>query len=166
MNSLKNLLLLALIVSLGVFISCGDDDDDDDDDVMMDTPADVFTQNLTSGAFSVAGGGSVVQPDGVDADWSAFTLSFTGNATDGGTYTASGQPADADNAFQLVWPNSGTWSFVTPPTVETTGSITRDDGVQIAVNVTESQVILTFTLQSNTGRVNDVGGEWVFTLTR
>lgn len=92
--------------------------------------------------------------DGVDqtALYKGLTLTFTATgftSTNGGT----------------VWPASGTWLF---NNTEGT-SIKRDDGLIIAIEVTDTTLKLSYTLANTTlggGRVESLKGAQVLTFTK
>lgn len=96
-----------------------------------------------------------VTVDGVNENdmFTGLTLQFTSTG-----FTAhNGEP---------VWPLSGTWTF----TNEKAEDISRNDGVQVAINnADENQLILTLTWTETTlgsGREKSVEGEHVFTFVK
>lgn len=91
--------------------------------------------------------------DGVDqtAIYKGLALSFSAT---GYTSTSGG----------AVWPASGTWSFTSTDAT----SVKRDDGLIIAVDVTDSALKLTYTWTKTTlgGRVDSIKGQTVLNLTK
>ena len=89
-------------------------------------------------------------------EWTGFTLKF-GIDTDfaGGTYTASGIPAE--DTDKLVWSTSGTFTASSDLT-----TLTRNDGIVMTLVVSETALNVSFTVPESSGRVDGFTGAWVF----
>lgn len=156
MKKLLNVLTVLSIFSLIVFMSCnGSDDDDDGPDTL--TPEQEQAARLVGAAWTLTpAGASGVTLDGAPAEgWNNFTLTFTGNEN-GGNFSTT-------NAVSpLVWPTSGSWQFQNGVT-----TLLRSDGVPMTVNVTETQLTLSFTIvDEGGGATQGFGGNWSFGLAR
>lgn len=149
MNKFLNLFTAALFVSLAIFVSCGGGSDPDPEPDPKDVQADL----LTAGAASF----SSVTLDGTASaqDWANFVLTFTGDGN-GGSYSTQGVPQDAS----VVWPASGTWTFDGDDVTR----IIRSDQTPMTASVNASQLVLTFEITEETGRVQGLAGTWRFTL--
>lgn len=147
LNTLKYSLLLSLVVAMA---SCGGSDDPGTDDV---DPLIAIAENLTSGQATFS---SVSKPDGAsDLTWDDMVLTFTGGV-DGGSYATTGSPNED------IWPKEGNWAFKDG----TDGKfIVRDGITDIAVSVGATQLVTTFTIDTSSGRVKVVDGEWEFSFT-
>lgn len=157
MKKFLNLLTAISILSLVVFISCGGDDGDGDGgtDPVLSPEAEQAALLVAGGAsWTLNAGSGSVTVDGVNSeDWANFSLTFTGDEN-GGSFSTS------NSASPLVWPASGTWDFN-----NSTTSILRNDGVVMTINVTETQLTLSFTIEEEgSGRIQGFGGSWVFNL--
>ncbi|MDH5399568.1 MAG: hypothetical protein OEX02_15570 [Cyclobacteriaceae bacterium] len=89
------------------------------------------------------------------ADWSGFTLTVAAD----GKYSTS-------NAFSPgPWPASGTWAFAADGSAVNINKVVRDDGLEISISVSDTDLTLTFIFNdavNNGGRVDAVNGEYVF----
>jgi len=88
-------------------------------------------------------------------DWSQFTLTVTG--TKGYSTTGAFSPGP--------WPTSGTWDFAQNGDVVNINKVIRDDGLEVAITVTETSLTMTFTYDEAThqgSRTEAVNGEYVF----
>lgn len=91
-------------------------------------------------------------------DLSGLTLTINSNLSysTGGTVARTPHP----------WPSSGTWAFTTPITDASASSfvVTRDDGLEINVTLTDTTLIMSFTFvegtHSQNGREEAVSGAW------
>jgi len=125
--------------------SCGNDDP---------APNDVTQQILTAGKWNIQS----ATIDGVSTDlFTNLTLSFdTNNPIYTYTTTNGG----------VVWPASGTWSFVG----EDGKKIKRNDGLDIDLeNVSDKQLVISYTWASTTftgGRIKGIKGVNKLTFTR
>ncbi|MEP2773108.1 MAG: hypothetical protein ABJH05_13235 [Fulvivirga sp.] len=99
----------------------------------------------------------VLASNGVIKDGFNVTSQFTGFKLNIGNKTYS-----SENGLNPVWPTSGTWDFQN----NDPGLILRDDGVLITVNVSSSNLTLTFNANgvSTGGRNSSVSGEYQFHL--
>ncbi|GEM_PF-789010 len=107
--------------------------------------------------WSLVDAEDAVTVDGTNSiDWDNFTLQFSGD-DNGGAFTTT------NSASPIVWPSTGTWAFAS-------GSVTqlqRNDGVAMTVNVTETNLTLSFEVEDpGSGRANGFGGNWIFKLGR
>ncbi|MEQ9302144.1 MAG: hypothetical protein RIF33_26425 [Cyclobacteriaceae bacterium] len=159
MKKIFNLMSIMAVLSLMVFASCSSDDggDPDPDPGTELTPAQEQAAKLVAdGATWTLTGADPVTVDGSipDPEWTNFTLVFSGDENGGGFTTSN-------SASPIVWPSSGTWAFVD-------GSITqlvRNDGVTMTVNVTDTDITLSFEVEDpGSGRTLGFGGSWIFKL--
>lgn len=151
MKKITQLLTAFVLGSLMIFISCGGGGDDDGTTV---DPRIEIGENLV--AVATGAPTSVTLDGAARTEWSGFSLSFTFNGTDGGSYTVSGVP---DNAgASAVWGGSGTWSFDADG-----GVIMRSDNVDMTAAVTSASVSLTFDITGSAGRAAAFDGTWKFT---
>jgi hypothetical protein len=148
MKYLKLIILITAIAGFVVFNGCGGSGGDDP------SAREINTGILTSKTWTV---NSVTVPAGTATEasaWNNFTVTF--NATN---MTTANHPDGA----QVVWP-SGSWSFKD----DDARIIVRGDGVEMTVNtITESSLVLTFTMPDNTqiaGRTAGLGGQYTFNL--
>ena len=92
----------------------------------------------------------------------ALTVTFTKT----GYMTNSGATPDSS---PNPWPASGTWKVKGDPKVDTGFTITREDGLDITVALTETSLNLRFTFDDDThktgGRNEAVDGAWVMGFT-
>ncbi len=155
MKNLLNYITAALFMSLLVFASCGEDDPDPQvPDEDLEEIADKLTGSTTVN--------NVDKPDdATDLDWSALTVTLTGDEN-GGTYTTTG------SADPTVWPASGSWVFQ-----GTVGDkILRDNDVVVDIAFspaegTPTSVVMTFDIEQPAATKSVGGvieGTWVFTL--
>jgi len=97
---------------------------------------------LTSGTVTKDGFDVTNQFDGFELNIKEFT------------YTTQ-------NSLDTAWPGSGNWEFVG----ENPNKIERSDGVEITVNITGSNLSLSYTVTNVGGKGNGIDGNYVFTLT-
>lgn len=144
--SFQWLSIIFLIILTIQWISCKEKGDP------LPTPSvlDETRSKLTANGWNMQG----VSVDGVDQ-----TIVYKGLAIQFGesnfTTTNGG----------VVWPASGTWSFVT----EEGTTIKRDDGIEIKIEFAETSLKLTLRWMKTTlggGRLNSVKGVNVFTLVK
>ena len=96
------------------------------------------------------------------ADWTGFTITMSTTGTISGThsYTTTGGLAGGP------WPGSGSWEFGGTVDNPNINKIIRDDGLEIAITVNDSQLTMTFIFDNNihtSGRIEAVNGEYSFT---
>lgn len=102
------------------------------------------------------------------SEWNDLTLTLTGDENGGSFTTNVTSLSLADNAT-VVWPASGTWDFTGEDGTGDAeiGSLLRNgDKVVIAVTVSDTQLVTTFTIDTSSGRVFGVDGDWAFTFTK
>lgn len=80
--------------------------------------------------------------------WAGFVLTMGDES-----YSSSG--ADAAE----VWPASGSWAFGTDA-----NTLVRSDGVEIAISVSETTLVMKFNYSASGGRLNGIEGDWVFNM--
>ncbi|MEN8248377.1 MAG: hypothetical protein ABFS32_05560 [Bacteroidota bacterium] len=116
------------------------------------TAAEQQLEKLSAHTWKIAGTADAVTIAGntVITDWASFTISFGD-----GTYTATGAYSPE------VWPSSGTWTFPSETDVNT---LQRDDGIDIAISVTDATLQMTFDYTATGGRLNGIEGTWVFNM--
>ena len=107
------------------------------------------TEKLSK-TWVLASGASAVTVTGVDvsANWVDFVLTL-GN----GTYQSTG--ADSPE----VWPSGGTWAYGADLDI-----LDRNDGVSIAITVTDTSLRMEFDYSTSGGRLNGIDGIWVFNM--
>ena len=173
MKYLKGLLTACVILSLMIFMSCGNGKK-----TTPDPEGKLTGEQLSAGTWTPQAGGVTVGGT-PRSEWDNFTLSFTVNTTsfEGGSYSTTGVPTD-DGASD-VWRTSGSWEFLKDSegnVVVPTNTIIRDgdDSVPVTVNVDvvlddegnatgDGQLTLSFTIPAPEGRVAGFDGPWVFT---
>jgi hypothetical protein len=144
-NSSKFSLFLSIPLAIGLLTiaSCGSDS--------TVSTADAVKAKLTASTWTMKS----VTVDGTDKTsvYKNLTLEFTATgftATNGG----------------VVWPVSGTWSFVTSDAK----AIKRDDGLEVTIQeATDTSLKLSLTWSKNTfspGRVESVSGSHTFAFTK
>ncbi len=157
MKYIQKLLTIAAVFSLIIFISCGGGGSDPEPD----------PQGKEKGELLVASAWvptSVTNENTPRDEWANFSLSFTINTTtyDGGSFSVSNMPSETDAT--KVWPSSGgQWNFKASGDQLDLGTIVRSDGIEMAANITESSLTLSFTVPETSGRVEGFEGAWVFT---
>jgi hypothetical protein len=135
---------LAVILSLLVLSSCGSSGS-------TPSAAEVTANQLKANTWRI----STVTVDGVDQTtlYTGMTLSFTAT-----NYTTTNG--------KVVWPASGTWSFID----DTAKKIKRSDNLEIGiVDVTTTTLKLSLTWATGTlgtGRVESVAGNHVFSFVK
>lgn len=150
MKKLLNYLTILSFLSIVVLISCGGGGDDGPTDPVK-TPEQLQAEKIVGKTWKATGTNAGVTLDGVAAPaWAGFTLNFTGNEN-GGNFTTT------NSQSPLVWPATGTWRFQNGVT-----TVLRSDGVQMTLNVTDTELTLSFTIVDPSGRVEGVGGAYVF----
>lgn len=160
MKKLSNLLAALVFGSLVIFMSCGGGGD-----TPAPTAAELQAALLTGGTWSAATTDVTYDGGPSDADWTGFTLTLTGDAANGGTYsTGSTTPAE----FEDVWPASGGWSFANDAgtSILRTGGNAGDVTMTVSA-ITETSLTLTFTVADPSARVSGIYDEpWSFTFTK
>ncbi len=149
MKKLK-FLPFVLILGLAVLASCDDDDDPKPTAEEIQTALLVGTWNNSSVTYDGA----------TDAgDWSAFKV-----VLGDGTYTSSA----VSTGREKVWPAQGTWAYDGAGTDNVNvNKLIRDDGVEIAITVSETALKMTFTYDEDIHGKNDgIDGAWVFNMTK
>lgn len=152
MKKFNYLLSAILVLSLVVFAGCGGGDDTPDK-----TAAEQQLDKLKAKTWK-ANAGSVTRDGSAEADFDAFTLTFTGSATGD---TASGSYSTTNGAD--VFPGS-TWAF------DGTNSniLVRANGVKMniqSVNDTNLKIQFTLNADGSGNRLLGLSGNWVFDLT-
>ncbi|MFN8341959.1 MAG: hypothetical protein U0V64_09855 [Cyclobacteriaceae bacterium] len=108
---------------------------------------------------------STVTQGGTDvtASYTAFTLTVSGTAGAASFgYVTTNRPALSP------WPSSGSWNFGTTIATDIVRDKATADELPITYSVSDTQLQLSFTFNGNGyqgSRVNNVGGNWIFTLT-
>ncbi|MFT6867639.1 MAG: hypothetical protein ACJA08_002482 [Cyclobacteriaceae bacterium] len=153
MKKITQLLTALVVSSLMIFISCGGGGNDDGGTT---DPRIEIGNNLVT---VVTGNPATIKLDGADrTEWAGFSLTFTFNGTDGGSYSVSGVPDNAGSA--AVWGEQAdkTWTFDTDG-----GIILRSDNVDMTAAITSASASLTFDITGSAGRASAFDGTWVFT---
>ena len=135
--------LLILLFSIAI-ISCSDDDDGGGP-----APVDPLdTQgNLLNGSWKVKDANSVTKDGSIVDVFTNMTLTVSGGAKSGGSYSTSNSDCDE------IWPNSGTWEFQSGDK----NKLLRSDGVVVSISLTETTLRTSF---QTSGGLKD--GNWVF----
>lgn len=161
MKLVLRLLSVVIFAGLSIWLTgCKKDDDDSKTVEQQQLEKLAGDWNLVSAMDDVA-------PDRT-ADFPNLVLTFSGNYSGEGkiyNYSLSGTRPDPS-----PWPQSGTWKFGANKQEE----IIRDPGgtseILMKYTVTETDLILTFTVPENGGwkggRIKNVTGEWTFTFNR
>ena len=143
---MKKITIITLLAT-ALLTSCKDGGGTDPD------PAQAQLEKLskTWTTVSVTFGGS----EDRTTDWSAFTLT----ATAAKTYTTT-------NAFSPgPWPASGSFDFAMNGDQADINKLVRNDGLEIGITVTETDLTMTFTYDDTAhsgGRTEIVNGQYVF----
>ena len=87
-------------------------------------------------------------------NWPEFSISFTKNKS----YSASNI---SDQRLGTVWSSSGTWDF---KDVNDLSTIVRNDGVEINMNVDETNCTMSFEYVDPNGRAAAISGAWIFNM--
>ena len=148
MKSLKKSYLIALALLAFYFMTgCGSNDDP------QPSAKDKQTE-LLSKKWNIKTELNSVTLNGNDdtSNWHGFTITFKGD----GTYTAANI---SPQRLNTVWSNSGTWRFKSDANLNT---IVREDGVEINLNLDESNLSLSFNYTQPNGRIAGIDGAWVF----
>ena len=139
--------LFSYLVALAIYIlglsGCKNKTEDPD-------PLEVQLEKLMNGTSDWALGSVVKDGYDVTSDFEGFTLKV-------GRYTYT-----TKNSLPTAWPSSGTWQFVDDDPTK----VLRDESTMVDVNLTDTQLILTFSVSGlNTGgRAAGIDGQYVFTL--
>lgn len=161
---MKNYLLPVVFVSLLMVINACRPDPTPDP-----TAAELQLEKLTgsyNSSSSKTWTTSSVMFDGSEDrtdDWNGFSLTISTSGTlSNNSYSTAGAVSPGP------WPSSGSWSFGGTEDNPNINQVVRNDGLEIAVNVSGTSLTLTFTFddsQHSGGRVEAVNGEYIFTLT-
>ena len=89
-----------------------------------------------------------IQGNDVTAEWTSFEVTFSDGSY---SVTGSGDPQ--------VWPGSGSWSFAEGDVA----TLQRSDGVDISINVSDTNLTMSFNYSASGGRLDGIEGDWVFT---
>ena len=146
---LLNSLTTAFFLSLTVLMACGGKDDDTPD---LTVAEEQF--QLLEGTWTLS---SVTNEGNQVSGWEGFTLTVGGSASSV-SLTAGGTQPDGTTE---VW-SSGNATF---PSEDSASTLTRADGVEVAITVSESQLTTSFTIAA-AGRAEVVEGAWTFTFTK
>lgn len=136
---------LAAVFAMGVLnYSCKPDDPPPktDEEINTELLSKIWVPSSGSNAITVAS-------NDVSDLWSGFVLTLGD-----GTYSTTG--ADAAQ----IWPTSGTWTFKT----DDANTLVRDDGIEIAISVTETTLVMKFNYSASGGRLSGIDGDWVFNM--
>jgi hypothetical protein len=149
--SSRVLSLLALVSMVVFFAGCDKGDDN------KKSTTDQQIEKL-KGTWEAT---SVTYQSSEQADYADFTIKLTGdNGADGLDYTITGRPSGKIGP----WPASGTLDFGSPVTSQ---FIRSGDGLEIEYQLTGATVLtlsFNYTGEGEMGRVDEIGGDWVFTL--
>ena len=149
-KSIKGLFLACTCATLLIFANCGGGGGDDP--VAAPTAAQK-NATLLDGTWKL---NSVTNEGNPRDEWTGFTLTLSlDDDFAGGTYTASGIPAE--DTDKLVWSTSGTFTASSDLT-----TLTRNDGIVMTLVVSETALNLSFTVPESGGRVDGFTGAWVF----
>jgi len=144
MNKIISLLVSALLLAgLTFYSSCKSDDSGPS---ISTSPQQLVTELLVNG--SPWSGSSATGPNGSSNDFDNFSITWTAT-----TYTSSGGLAG-------VWDdtNNGQWTF-TSTDENDASTITRADGVEVSITVSETELVLSFTIDGGSGgRTSGVAG--------
>ena len=135
---------LASVLVLGTLVySCKEKPPPEktDEEINTELLSKVWVPQTGSNAITVAG-------NDVSDVWAGFILTVGDK-----TYTSSG--ADAAE----VWPASGSWAFGTDA-----NTLVRNDGIEIAISVTETTLVMKFNYSASGGRLSGIEGDWVFNM--
>lgn len=151
---MRNLKITSLVFILGIAVlfSCKDK--------TPPAPTEAEVQmGLIAQTWTVITGANSVTLDGADEEqnWPGFAVTFNAN----GTYTAS----NVSTGREVVWPTSGTWAFK-GSTGNDLNTIIRDDGVDIAIVVSETSLKMSFRYTAPGGRISGTEGDWVFNMAK
>ncbi len=157
MKKLSNLLAALVFVSLVIFISCSSDSGGTDPVDPLVTQAELLAGTWTTTANQVNYQGSPP----TDSDWSAFTLTISGDEN-GGSYSTEGVPTN----FEDVWAD-GTWTFAnTSGTKITRDAVGNAGAIEITVVVSANSLQLDFNNTGTLGRTAGIEGVWRFTMSK
>lgn len=158
----SKILFSLLLIAVVLVTSCKNDEDPDPN------PAQLQTQKLTGEYKTASTKGWTVSSvifDGIDdrtSDWTNFSIDISANPSGTNNFTTQ-------NAFSPgPWPSSGTWDFGGTTDNPNINLFVRGDGLDIAINVSDNQLTMTFTYDDNVhsgGRTEVVNGEYRFTFT-
>ena len=135
---------IASVLILGTLVnSCKEKEEEKKTDEQINTEllSKVWIPQTGSNAITVAG-------TDVSDIWAGFVLTMGDK-----TYSSSG--ADAAE----VWPASGSWAFGTDA-----NTLVRNDGIEIAISVTETTLVMKFNYTASGGRLSGIEGDWVFNM--
>ena len=151
-KTIKGLFFTCACATLLIFANCGGGGDDPvaEEPTLTAAAANALLLDKDWSLSSATNAGTTRD------EWTGFTLKF-GIDTDlaGGTYTASGIPAE--DTDKLVWSTSGTFTASSDLT-----TLTRNDGIVMTLVVSETALNVSFTVPESGGRVDGFTGAWVF----
>ena len=152
-KTIKGLFFTCACATLLIFANCGGGGGDDpvaEEPTLTAAAANALLLDKDWSLSSATNAGTTRD------EWTGFTLKF-GIDTDfaGGTYTASGIPAE--DTDKLVWSTSGTLTASSDLT-----TLTRNDGIVMTLVVSETALNVSFTVPESGGRVDGFTGAWVF----
>ncbi len=165
MKRFTQLLTALVICSLVITISCKKKSSSEDDPDVRDA----FGTALNGTTWVAT---TVTLDNSNRTDWGDFVLGFTGYNTesDEGTYSTNGVPSDDDAA--IVW-GAGTqsWQFGgTDDSPDISKIVRLSDGRELNITPDNSddptQLIITFSTETSSGRLAGFEGVWSFTLER
>ena len=151
LKTIKGLFFTCACATLLIFANCGGGDSDPvAEPTLTAAEANALLLDRDWSLSSATNAGTTRD------EWTGFTLKF-GIDTDlvGGTYTASGIPAE--DTDKLVWSTSGTFTASSDLT-----TLTRNDGIVMTLVVSENALNVSFTVPESSGRVDGFTGAWVF----
>jgi hypothetical protein len=135
---------LATVLVLGTLVySCKEKEKPKktDEEINTELLSKAWVPQTGANATTVAG-------NDVSDIWAGFVLTMGDK-----TYSSSG--ADAPE----VWPASGTWAFGTDA-----NTLVRNDGIEIAISVSETTLVMKFNYSASGGRLSGLEGDWVFNM--
>ena len=94
--------------------------------------------------------------------WAGFTITHTTTGGVGGTHSYS----SVNGVSGGPWPSGGSWEFGGTVDNPNINKIIRDDSLEIAITVNDTELTMTFIFDNNIhqrGRIAAVNGEYTFT---
>ncbi|MEQ9306711.1 MAG: hypothetical protein RJQ14_22545 [Marinoscillum sp.] len=159
MKQITRLLTALVFCSLVIFISCkkkkgGGEEDPDNRDIVGAALAGPWVPT------------SVLFDDANRTEWSEFSIGFSYNPdTDAGNYTVSGVPTD-DGASDVWGEGTVNWAFDGDDETADTGTIIREDGVEMSAELdnieSPTKLTLTFSVDDPDARTAGFYGTWKF----
>jgi hypothetical protein len=151
-KTIKGLFFTCACATLLIFANCGGGGDDPvaEEPTLTAAAANALLLDKDWSLSSATNAGTTRD------EWTGFTLTLSlDDDFAGGTYTASGIPAE--DTDKLVWSTSGTLTASSDLT-----TLTRNDGIVMTLVVSETALNVSFTVPESGGRVDGFTGAWVF----